>query len=56
MDWTSLVGLLAFFTLAVFAVLAFVSKQQVEKRIENGDAPRSTLAKDKNSHGTPADV
>ncbi len=56
MDWTSLIAVLAFFTLLVWVTIAFVSKQQIEKRIENPDAPKSTLAKDKSSHGTPADV
>ena len=56
MDWTSLVGLLAIFTLAAFAIFAFVSKQKVEDRIDDPDATKSTLAKDKNPHGAPADV
>ena len=56
MDWTSLVGMLAFFTLAAFALFAFVSKQKVENRMENDNAPKSTLASDKSAHGKPADV
>lgn len=56
MDWTSLIGVLAFFTLLVWATMAFVSKQQVEKRLDDPDAPKSTLAKDTPSHGKPADV
>ena len=56
MDWTSLVGLLAFFTLAAVATLAFVSKQQVETRIKNDNEPKSTLAADKDPKGKPADV
>ena len=56
MDWTSLVGLLAFLTLGIVAVLAFVSKQRVEARKDDPTAPKSTLAADKDSHGKPADV
>ena len=56
MDWTSLVGILAFFTLAAFATFAFVSKQKVERRMEDDSAPQSTLAKDTDPHGTPADA
>ena len=56
MDWTSLVGVLAFFTLAAFALLAFVSKQKVESRIDNPNSTKSTLAADKDPHGKPADV
>lgn len=56
MDWTSLVGMLAFFTLAAFALFAFVSKQKVENRMNDDTARKSTLAADKSAHGTPADV
>lgn len=56
MDWTSLIGALAFFTLAIGAVLAFVSKQKVEQRMDDPTAKKSTLAADKSAHGTPADV
>lgn len=56
MDWTSLIAALAFFTLLVGVLFAFVSKQQVDKRIDNPDAPKSTLAKDVPSQDTPADV
>jgi cytochrome bd-type quinol oxidase subunit 1 len=56
MDWTSLVGAMFFFTLLLVATFAFVSKQKTEKRMKDPTAEKSTLAKDKSSHGKPADV
>jgi hypothetical protein len=56
MDWTSLIGALAFFTLGIWVLLAFVSKQRVEKRLADPNSVKSTLAADKSSHGQPADV
>lgn len=56
MDWTALLGTLAFFTLLAGVTLAFVSKQQVEQRMQNPQAEKSTLAKNKSSNGKPADV
>ncbi|KIN64549.1 hypothetical protein Z946_3441 [Sulfitobacter noctilucicola] len=56
MDWTFLIGILAAFTLLIWVVFAFASKQMVEKRIDNPNARKSTLASDKSSHGKPADV
>lgn len=56
MDWTALLGTLAFFTLLAAATLAFVSKQQVEERMKDPQAKKSTLSTDKSSHGRPADV
>ncbi len=56
MDWTILVGALAFFTLGVVAILAFVSKQKTDARKKDPSAPKSTLAKDTDLKGDPADV
>jgi len=56
MDWTSLIGALAFFTLGIWILLAFISKQKVEQRLDDPNARKSTLASDKSSTGTPADV
>ena len=56
MDWTSLVGLLAIVTLAAGIFIAFLSKRAVEARMDDPEAPKSTLAADKSSHGKPADV
>jgi len=51
-----LMVILAFSTFALVLVIALVSKRATEKRIENENAPKSTLAKDASSHGRPADV
>lgn len=56
MDWTMLTGLLAFVTLLIVVVLAFRSKSRTESRMKDPNAPKSTLAKDKDSKGKPADV
>ena len=56
MDWTFLVGLLALVTLLTFVVLALISKRKVEKRMDDPNAPKSTLAADKSAHGKPAEV
>lgn len=51
-----IVLLLAMFTLLAFVVLAIISKRKTEARMEDDTARKSTLAKDKSSHGKPADV
>jgi len=56
MDWTTLIAALAFVTLLAFVGFAFVSKRKVEDRMDDPAAPKSTLATDKDSKGTPADV
>lgn len=56
MDWTTLVSALAIVTLLAFVIIAMVSKKKTEERKKTADAPKSTLAKDKDSHGKPADV
>jgi hypothetical protein len=56
MDWTILTSGLAFFTLGIFAVLAMVSKRKTDARRKDPTAPKSTLAKDGNPNGKPADV
>ncbi len=56
MDWTSLVGLLALVTLCAGIVFALWSKRAVERRLDDPNTPKSTLAADKSSSATPADV
>ena len=56
MDWTILIGALAFVTLFAWIGIALLSKNKVEKRMEDPSAPKSTLAADTDSRGTPADV
>lgn len=41
-----LVGILALGTLVAVAVLATISKRRTDKRNDDSDAPKSTLAKD----------
>lgn len=56
MEWTSLTALLAFVTLLSAVGFAFYSKRKVDARRNDNDARKSTLAKDKDAHGKPADV
>lgn len=51
-----LVLLLAMFTLLAFVIFAIVGKRKTEHRMKDNSAPKSTLAADKSSTGTPADV
>jgi hypothetical protein len=55
MEATTLVAVLAFGTLFAVAVWGMVSQKKVEER-KRSDAPKSTLAADKRSDGTPVDV
>ncbi|WP_298861470.1 hypothetical protein [uncultured Sulfitobacter sp.] len=56
MDWTSLTAVLALVTLLSAIGFAFYSKRKVDARRDDDTAPKSTLAKDANSRGKPADV
>lgn len=56
MDWTSLTAVLALTTLLLAVVFAYYSKRKVDARRKDDDAPKSTLAKDKDSRGKPSDV
>lgn len=56
MDSSILIGAMAFTTILGVAAFAYYSKRKVDERMEDDTAPKSTLAKDKDSHGTPADV
>ncbi|MGB3556367.1 MAG: hypothetical protein WBA25_17200 [Jannaschia sp.] len=47
---------LAFGTLLGVAVFAYISQQKVLDRKKDPNAPKSTLASDKDSHGKPADT
>lgn len=56
MDWTTLTAFLAFVTLTTVIMIALLSKYRTEQRLDDPDAPESTLAKDVPSRGKPADV
>lgn len=56
MELTTLVVVLALGTLFAGVVFALVSKHQIEQRMDDPNAPKSTLAADKSSKGKPADV
>lgn len=47
---------LTFGTLLAVAVFAYLSAQRTEERRKDPTSPKSTLASDKSSDGTPADV
>ena len=51
-----LIILLAGVTFIVVLALVIWSKRATDKRMEEHPEPKSTLAKDKDSHGKPADV
>ena len=56
MTTTGFLAILALITLGAVCVFALWSKSKVESRMHDDDAPKSTLAADKNSHGEPVDV
>ena len=56
MDGTGIIVTLGLVTLLGVLVIALLGKFQVERRKDDSDAPKSTLAADKRSDGTPADV
>jgi hypothetical protein len=56
MEWTYFTGAVAFVTLGIAVGFALYSKRKVDERRADPNAPKSTLAKDKNSRGEPADV
>ncbi|UWR21397.1 hypothetical protein [Sulfitobacter sp. S190] len=56
MDWTILTAALAFVTLLGAVGFAIYNKRSVENRMDDPSAAKSTLAKDKDAHGKPADV
>ncbi|KIN71764.1 hypothetical protein [Sulfitobacter guttiformis] len=56
MDWTFLTAGLAFSTLLAAIFFAYISKRKVDERLHDKRAPKSTLAKDQDSHAKPADV
>lgn len=56
MDITYLAVILALGTMLAFIVFALASKAKTEERLEDPDAPKSTLASDKSSKGKPVDV
>ena len=56
MDMAVIVPLLAMLTLLGACVFALVNKAAIEARLDDPSSPKSTLAADKSSHGTPADV
>ncbi len=56
MDMPYIIVILALVTMLFALIFALVGKRQIEKRIDDPDAPKSTLAADKASDGKPADV
>ncbi len=51
-----IVAVLIAVTFGAVLVFAIISKKKTEERLEDDDAPKSTLASDKSSTGNPADV
>ena len=56
MTYTTLTAALVFSTLILALVFALYNKHKTEQRLENPNSTKSTLAKDKDSEGKPADV
>jgi hypothetical protein len=56
MDWITLTAALVFVTLFGWIGIASLSKRAVQKRMDDKDARKSTLAADKSATGTPADI
>ncbi len=56
MDIPYIVPILALVTMFIFIVFALINKQKVDQRLQDEDAPKSTLAKDGPSKGKPVDV
>ncbi len=56
MDVWFLVPLLFLITVLAVIVFALVSKCKVENRMDDPDAPKSTLAADQSSRAKPADA
>jgi len=56
MEASGIIVTLALLTFACVIGFALFSKSKVEDRMEDDSAPKSTLAADKRSDGTPADV
>lgn len=56
MDVSFLLPLLAMVTLLAGAIFAYISGQKARERLEDPNAPKSTLAKDAPSDGKPVDV
>lgn len=55
MDFPIVIILIAV-TLGAVLVFALLSKRNIEKRKHDPEATKSTLARDKDSKGTPADT
>ena len=56
MDSSLLIGAKAFTTILGTVAFALYSKVKTDERMQNSDARKSTLAKDKNSRAKPAAV
>ena len=54
MDWTTLIGLLAFVTLTSWIGIAYLNKHKVEQRKKDPRAPKSALAADAPSNSKAA--
>ncbi|MCV3270357.1 hypothetical protein [Roseobacter sinensis] len=56
MDFTYLIVILALMTLLAVIVFAMISKAKVEKRKDDPDSTKSTLAADARSDSEPVDA
>ncbi|WP_157772618.1 hypothetical protein [Pseudoponticoccus marisrubri] len=52
----TIVAILAFVTIGAVLVFAIIGKRRIEQRKQDGSVPKSTLAADKDSKGTPVDT
>ncbi len=56
MDFEFFIPLMALSTMLIFLVFALINMYKTQQRLDDPNAPRSTLSPDKRSDGTPADV
>ncbi|WP_295314356.1 hypothetical protein [Roseobacter sp.] len=56
MDATYIIVILALMTMLAVIVFSLYSKHKTEERLDDPNAPKSTLAADKASDGKPTDV
>jgi len=56
MDFEFFIPLMALVTMLIFLVFALVNMFKTQQRLDDPNATKSTLARDKRSDGKPADV
>ncbi|SPH21866.1 hypothetical protein ASD8599_02617 [Ascidiaceihabitans donghaensis] len=56
MDASYIIVILALVTMLALIVFALASKAKLERRMDDPNSKKSTLAADKSSSGSPADV